>query len=411
MTIIKQQALQAEIERVRRSGALGRSVLILRLFDYLAEHAFAERSPKESEVAVAVFGRRPDFDPAHDAVARVYVHKLRRRLETAPAFEGAPIALTVPRGEYRLAVAAAAPVERVKSRKSWLAPAAAAVALLTLGAPLAWAGGTWLISSGEPAAAGPWRAFADSQRPTLIVVGDYYIFGEYREGQQDRLVREYGVESATDLARAAARAPERRERYFDLGLTYVPVGAAKAIAQVAPLLGAQHQTPRTVTASQLTPAMIKENNLVYVGYFSGLGPLKEAVFSGSRFEVGETYDELVDRKTGRRYASQAMEAIENKGMYEDYGYVGSFAGPAGGRIVIIAGTRDAALSQVAETVTSREGLRQLAGKAAGAAAFEALYVIDGLDQLNVDGRLLVAAPRDQAAIWGTGGRGAHFPAG
>lgn len=404
-----QQALQTEIDRVRRSGALGRSVLILRLFDYLAEHAFAERSPKESEVAVAVFGRRPDFDPAHDAVARVYVHKLRRRLETALTFEGAPIALTIPRGEYRLALAA--PVERAKPRRKWLAPALAASALLTLGAPLAWAGGSWLMSSGAPAAIGPWQALADSQRPTLIVVGDYYIFGEYREGQQDRLVREYGVESATDLARAAARQPDRRERYFDLGLTYVPVGAAKAIAQIAPLLGMQHTAPRTVTASELTPAMIKENNLVYIGYLSGLGPLKEAVFSGSRFEVGETYDELVDRKTGHRYASQAMEAIENKGMYEDYGYVGSFAGPAGGRIVIIAGTRDAALSQVAETVTSREGLRQLAGKAAGAPAFEALYVIDGLDQLNVDGRLLVAAPRDQAAIWGTGGRGAHFPAG
>jgi hypothetical protein len=222
------------------------------------------------------------------------------------------------------------------------------------------------------------------------------------------MVREYGVESATDLARAAARQPDRRERYFDLGLTYVPVGAAKAIAHVAPLLGPH---ARTVTASELTPAMIKDNNLIYIGYLSGLGPLKEAVFSGSRFEVGETYDELVDRKTGHRYASQAMEAIENKGMYEDYGYVGSFAGPAGGRIVIIAGTRDAALSQVAETVTTREGLSQLAGKAAGAPAFEALYVIDGLDQLNVDGRLLVAAPRDQAAIWGTGGRGTHFPAG
>ncbi len=405
MTIAK-QALNTEIDRVRRSGALGRSVLILRLFDYLAEHASAERSPKESEVAVAVFGRRPDFDPAHDAVARVYVHKLRRRLETAPAFEGAPLTLTIPRGEYRLALAA--PVERAKPRGKRLAPALAALALLTLGAPLAWAGGTWLVSSNAPAATGLWRGVADSQRPTLIVVGDYYIFGEYREGQQDRMVREYGVESATDLARAAARQPDRRERYFDLGLTYVPVGAAKAIAHVAPLL-APHA--RTVTASELTPAMIKENNLIYIGYLSGLGPLKEAVFSGSRFEVGETYDELVDRKTGHRYASQAMEAIENKGMYEDYGYVGSFAGPAGGRIVIIAGTRDAALSQVAETVTSREGLSQLAGKAAGAPAFEALYVIDGLDQLNVDGRLLVAAPRDQAAIWGTGGRGTHFPAG
>ena len=107
-----------------------------------------------------------------------------------------------------------------------------------------------------------------------------------------------------------------------------------------------------------------------------------------------------------------MEAVENKGMYEDYGYVASFAGPGGGRVLIVAGTRDAAVAQVAETLTNRADLDALARTSGGAAAFEALYKIDGLDSLNVDGKLLVASSRQAFALWGPAARRqTHFPAG
>ena len=45
----------------------------------------AGRTPKESVIAVEVFGRGTDFDVSQDAAVRVYIHKLRRKLALGPA--------------------------------------------------------------------------------------------------------------------------------------------------------------------------------------------------------------------------------------------------------------------------------------------------------------------------------------
>ena len=99
-------ALQAEADEIRATGALGRSEPVRRLFDYLVQSSLEDRSPKEAEVAGAVFNRRADFDTSQDAVVRVYVHKLRRKLEAIYAGPRADTVhrLTIPRGEYRLVV-------------------------------------------------------------------------------------------------------------------------------------------------------------------------------------------------------------------------------------------------------------------------------------------------------------------
>ena len=72
------ESLQALAHRIRATGALGRSQLIQKLFDFLIECSATGRAPKETEVAIEVFGKDTGFDVAQDAMVRVYVHKLRR---------------------------------------------------------------------------------------------------------------------------------------------------------------------------------------------------------------------------------------------------------------------------------------------------------------------------------------------
>src|SRR5688572_2748099 len=100
------EQLRASAERIRASGVLGRSPLMQKLFDFLIECSLAGRAPKEIEVAVDALGRGADFDVTQDAMVRVYVHKLRRKLEEYYAGPGARDAqrLTIPKGEYRFAL-------------------------------------------------------------------------------------------------------------------------------------------------------------------------------------------------------------------------------------------------------------------------------------------------------------------
>ena len=98
------ESLQALAARIRATDALGRSQLIHKLFDFLIDCSTTGRAPKETEVAIEVFGKDVGFDVAQDAMVRVYVHKLRRKLEEYYSGPGHsdPFRLTIPKGAYRI---------------------------------------------------------------------------------------------------------------------------------------------------------------------------------------------------------------------------------------------------------------------------------------------------------------------
>lgn len=93
-----------ELNEVLSSPAFVRSARLEKLLSYLCEKYFAGESDgvKEYNIGVEVLGRRPTFDPSTDAIARVEVHRLRRKLREYYEAEGRghPVHLTIPTGSY-----------------------------------------------------------------------------------------------------------------------------------------------------------------------------------------------------------------------------------------------------------------------------------------------------------------------
>jgi len=408
---------------LRARQALGRSDGLNRLFDYLVQCAVAGVRPKEFEVAAAVFGRGAAFDGSQDASVRVAVHRLRRKLEdfyTGPGRDE-PVRLAIPRGEYRM-TAEPNPAETAaasgQSARPWGRHALVALAVIALLNLAAWAA-FWNTHGTERTlaqtqASAPWAGLLKTDAPTLLVLGDYYIFGEIDERAGiNRLVREYGINSREDLDAWLMDNPKAMGSYRDLDLYYLPVGAAFALRAIVPIVSrgsTKGDNLHVVMASDLTPDMLKRNNIVYLGYLSGLGVLRAPVFAGSRFAIGETYDEVKDTVTGKTYSSQEGGPSQGDASRRDYGYVAAFRGPAGNRIVVIAGDRDTGLQQAAEAMASPEALRALAKGVGPADSFEALYEAEGIGRSSLGGRLLLAAPRSKLNPW-TSQPNLSFPVG
>lgn len=407
--------IAGQAERLRAAGALGRSGLLVRLFDYLVEGAASGVRPKEVEIALQVFGRDAAFDGAQDASVRVAVHRLRKKLDEhyAGAGRDEAVRLAIPVGEYRLVLRDHAVRAAPRfPRRRWLWIAAAVVVtvdLLALG--LLWRG-TQAAPGAAAARREPWAAMLRSERPLIVVMGDYYIFGETdpRTGA-GRLVREYGVNSHEDLEAFRLASPEAADRLRDLDLYYLPVGAAHALATVTPVLARDGEAPRIVMASDLTSEMLRDSDIVYLGYLSGLGALREAVFSASRFRPGDTWDELTDTRGRRTFVSQEGGPGRTGGTQRDYGYLAAFPGPEGGRILVIAGMRDVGLMEAAEAAVRPQTLATLRRAQGGAGGFEALVEADGMRRANIAGRLVVTAPLDPQRIWTQPRRDLVFPAG
>ncbi|MEI7932750.1 MAG: helix-turn-helix domain-containing protein [Alphaproteobacteria bacterium] len=402
--------LRAEIDRFRENGGLGPTTPLRRLFDFLAEWSLAQKPVAEIDIAIEVF-RRSGSDPG-DASVRVYVHRLRKKLDDYYNGLGpeTPTRLTIPRGEYRLAVvanesaAAVAPTGLSRRHLMWggaaggsLLAAAGAGAVIALKGP-------W---NRDPYAAikrsAVWAALVANPRPIYLVLGDYYIMGEAnRPGElPTRMVREFDVNSRLDLQKHLDKHPEHVGRYVDLDLTYLPLSAALGLKNLLPFLHtlAPENAFNILAASEYQPDMLKSGHIVYVGDLGGLGALENTVFSGSRFTVAEdypvgtkTYDWILDRQTSRIYPSGAGMPRENQ-VHNDFGYISSFAGLSGNRIVVLSGTRDVGVLHATDVATDPEALAVLNRAVKDAKSVEAVYAVEGIRRTVQMGALVIGVPR------------------
>jgi hypothetical protein len=406
--------LAAEAARIRASGDLGRSEPLIRLFDFLLDCSLQGRAPKEIEVAQEVFGKSADFDMMLDASVRVYIHRLRRKLTEHYGRQGGNAdKVSIPLGEYRMILASskASEVEelpppdmptvsaRQPTSKFW--HAVAAFALINA---VAWAYFNARPSNDTgPTRTNLWRPIAQSKQPTLIVLGDYYIFGEANEGVNiSRLVRDFDINSREELDQYLMLNPDKIGRYVDLNLHYLPVSSGRALRSLLPVVNAAAEPsgirPQVENMSDLKPEILKNLNIVYIGFLSGLGSLQEPLFRASGFKIGASFDELIDKASGRRFESDTGGESDGKTPQRNYGYLASLPGPAGNRILIIAGTRDPAVAQMAEVAADKKQLDAIDAKAGGG-AFEALFEVRTLGTLNLGSTLILARPVRSDNVW------------
>jgi len=109
----------------------------------------------------------------------------------------------------------------------------------------------------------------------------------------------------------------------------------------------------------------------------------------------------VDTKTDHTFLSTAMGASSD-GEFRDYGYFSTFAGPNGNRVVVIAGTRDIGVMQIAQSLSARHDVDDLCRNAGKAPAFESLVEISGMGKTGFKSRSLFVSGMKAEKIWESG---------
>ncbi|MEX2123543.1 MAG: hypothetical protein WD795_06590 [Woeseia sp.] len=403
--------LDEEIERICHSGVLGRSQVYRKLLNYLKETTVTGTAPKEIDIAVDVFDRT-DFHSATDSTVRVYLHNLRQKLNgyyQELAVEQAQF-IFIPKGAYRLEVG-----NREESLDTGHATdgtslrlygglAAGILAIFFLG----WHASGWFAEGDDYdfAAATPiWQPLLQSDRPLVVVLGDYYMFAEVdADGITRRLIRDFRVDGGDDLEAVYDNSGDSGKSFADIRLGYLPVGVGVALADVMSVIRSTDRTVVVMSESDLDIQTVRSSDIVYLGYLSGLGILSEFVFASSNVVLGRTYDELVNRQSGEVYVSEAGFLDGPTIDYLDYGFISTFSGPTGNQLLIIAGMRDEGLMQMATVLSSREAIDNLIAQLPAPAgnnayAAEALYRVRGMNRMNVASSLVLASALKKQNIW------------
>src|SRR5258707_15443619 len=84
------EASRRQLERVLESPGFARNERLSRFLRFVVERRLDGRHHelKESVIGTEIFGRRPDYDPKHDAIVRTEAGRLRARLSEYYGGEG-----------------------------------------------------------------------------------------------------------------------------------------------------------------------------------------------------------------------------------------------------------------------------------------------------------------------------------
>jgi hypothetical protein len=261
------------VERVAASSAFGKSNRLREVFLFLCRRELSDPNGavREQDIGIEVFNRQPDYDTAQDAIVRVQVSQLRKRLEQYFASEGQdePVLIEIPKGTYT-------PVFRPRPRESTegthrvrlFSALAAAVILLAVGL-LFWPG--HLASPARNVGPGAtvnrlWYQMFDNGRPTRVVLSDANL-GKFEDliGRQLSL-NEYRGKDFNRLADELLTDPAERANWKELmGAYFTHISDARLAATFAVLNAGRNLPTQIIFAQDFAVNDLQSHNLILVG--------------------------------------------------------------------------------------------------------------------------------------------------
>jgi hypothetical protein len=416
MADVDPEAVRRHLEKLLISDQMGKSEAGRKLLVYLVERSLRNDTPKEVEIAVDVLGKGASFNGAEDSVVRVAVRTLRQKLAEyyAATDTNDGFYFIIPKGGYRLTVApallnarprelsqeaaATIPSNAARPWKWSLALVACLLAASLLLNALLWH--EHVQSPADPirarVRASPlWADLVASRRPLTIVLGDLFMYTQIDSRTGRTLtVRDTQINSSEELraflASNPAFAAERGQRYVSMVQKTAAIGMA-AILQIFDRPGRQINV---TVRDELQAEQILNNDIIYVGPLTGLGPLLGYYESRSRYRFDAVTSTLTDVEDHKAFSPRGVLSAERL----DYALAAKFLGPNGNHIMVLtAGVRNAGVLQVVRMLTSPAGLTRLESKLHGTPgalpdSFEALLTVAGFRQTDLSADVIALNP-------------------
>jgi hypothetical protein len=409
--------IRHHLQKLLSSDQMEKSEASRKLLCYLIERTLREETPKETEIAIDVFGRNESFNGAEDSLVRVAVRTLRRRLSDYYAGPGRDdrLQFALPKGGYRLtfvspeatatdadaapaeaAPAVAPPGARRRFVNPWVVAAAALLAGSLLLNAYLWPnrGAPRAADTKTAVAASPlWSGIVGSDRPIMLVLGDLFMFTQLDPGTgRVQMVRDTTINSSEELRAFLAKNPpmaqDRGQRYMSV----IQKSTALGMASVLQLVSHPGRRVEVRIGDEVQKEDLQRFDIVYIGPLSRLGALEGHYQLRSRFRFAPDTLAIRDIVSHRDYPPEGPVTEQHK----EYAIAARFTGPAGNRMVILTpGSRNSGMLLAVRTLTSPEGLGQLEKKLREASdavpeSFEALLSVTSFGQTDLTAEIIEA---------------------
>jgi len=426
------EVIRRHLQKTLSSEQMEKSETSQKLLRYLAERALRGDIPKETEIAIDVFGRDSSFNSAEESLVRVGVRALRRRLHDYYAQSGQhdEFVFTIPKGGYRLncvprealpepdeplsATETEVPVPlarpaaetepdlveplRPRAAPQWVRVwSIVATALLLVSVSVStylWLNRTRLTVDPATAALARtpfWSGIIDSDRPLMLVLGDGFMYTNVdRLTGRVQLIRDRAINSSEELRVFLAANPSiaegRGQRYTSMLQKSTTLGMASVLRLVSHPGRQIEIRPR----DDMQVDDLQKYDIIYIGPLSRLGPLAGYYELQSRYRYESKTNSVRDIVTGKSFVPEG----ELTDKHTEYALAARFIGPGGNHILILTpGGRNSGMLLTVRTFTSTKELQDIARRLLDSHkplpdSFEALLSVTSFGQTDVASEVL-----------------------
>lgn len=311
---------------------------------YLVDATKEGKYLKETTIAIDFFGKDASFNPAEDTIVRSHTYTLRKKLQNYYYKEGQndKYRLKIPKGHYttRFVPAEEDRYSSQKLLKGFLAQYQLIIILVLIGLVAVF----WIrekstenqlhsyqiIEKKDPI----WHNYMESELPVLIVVGDHFFFDVYSEKYNDIISIRYGkINSQEDLKQFKTRFPNEEIRPTEE--PYFPYHSIWSLLPVLSILNSVNLKPVMRRSSSISPQILGEYNIIYLGSIKTLYTLKHTLLkSHLSFEILPHKVTYTPADGGESQVFRT--SLHSVGPNEDLVIALKLPGPASNAIFIIA---------------------------------------------------------------------------
>jgi len=286
------------INRILQDTIFKRSEKYSKLLLYLAECSQKQYLPSESDIAAQIFERNQDFDPTTDASVRVFMWKLRKKIDDYYKNKGKhdKVQLTIPKRQYSLEL-----VEKSYKGKviKQILPFVSLVVIFALSILLL----VLFIKYREIKKIVPvntlngknnfiFRDFINDEKPTILAIGHVFTYCEYQdETNSFRIVRNRLINSEADLSTYMSEYNIPEENIWMPTWEIVPQNTLRYIDMIQSIFPLTSRSSLAVMSSlKFEWSELLDNHIIYIGHFHNLGKLAQFYQSKHFYSHSQTID-------------------------------------------------------------------------------------------------------------------------
>jgi hypothetical protein len=385
------------LNKILHSEEFAKSSQYQKLLKYLVESSLDGKTPKEVTIAFDVFCSEVNHDKETDTKVRVYIHNLRKKLDSYYMHEGKDdeLQFEIPKGNYRVRFIDKTKTIRRLGRNAILYTSIAALftSILINIYLLQVNRSKMSVDTQIPKTNPVWEDYFESDLPILIVFGDYFLYTDTQIPERLRYVRDFQINSPDDLEQFLSANDSFLNHIGTTEHTFLGKLAPWSLYDLQSVLMPYNRQIELKLSTQLQWGDLNKYNILFVGTFKTLGILKELIKKlHVTYQVDPNYLFYHPENADTSYSYHATSSITGKPYETDYAVIAKISGANNNIITLFTSTRDigclAAVDFLAKPQFLMPFISENLKNDSDVKYFEAIFEVQGYERNVTNTKLL-----------------------